>query len=97
MVLAVIADEVTALGWRLVGARIFMPGARSAQDCWHEARRSADLVLITAQHAAAITPAELEAALLADKPLLLVMADLRGRQEPSDLDAEVRRALGVST
>jgi len=94
--LALIADEVTALGWRLIGARVLLPEMGSVQDCWHEAMRSADLVLITAQYAGAIEPAELDAALLAEKPLVLVIADLRQRREPPEVEREVRRALGVS-
>ncbi len=96
MIVALIADEVTALGWRLIGARVLLPAASSAQDCWHEARRDSDLVLITAQYAAALAPDELAAALLAEKPLVLVIADLREQQPPPDMELEVRRALGVS-
>ena len=96
MELALIADEVTALGWRLIGARVLLPGAESVQACWREALRGADLVLITAQYAGAIAPAELNAALLAEKPLVLVIADLRQQQEPPEIEREVRLALGVS-
>ena len=39
---------------------MLLPGASSVQDCWREALRDADLVLITAQYAAAIPPAELD-------------------------------------
>jgi len=94
--LAVIADELTALGWRLIGSRVLAPEVDSVQECWREALRSADLVLITAQYAAAIAPAELDAALLADKPLVLVIADLRHQHEPPEVEQEVRRALGLS-
>jgi len=94
--LALIADEVTALGWRLIGARVLMPESASVQDCWHEALRSAEFVVITAQYAAAIPAAELDAALLAEKPLVLVIADLRREYEPGEIELDVRRALGVS-
>jgi len=94
--LALIADEVTALGWRLIGARVLMPGMVPLRECWHEAMRSAELVLITAQYAGAIPPAELDAALLAEKPLVLVIADLRREFEPGDIAHDVRRALGIS-
>lgn len=96
MRVTLIADEVTALGWRLIGARVLLPSASSAVDCWHDALRDSDLVVITAQYTAAIAPAELEAALLAAAPLVLVIADLRGREQPPDMQLEVRRALGVS-
>ncbi len=96
MQLTVIADEVTALGWRLIGARVLLPGVDSAQECWRAALHGADLVVITAQYAAAVPPTELAAALLAEKPLVLVIADLEGRLEPPAIEHEVRRALGVS-
>jgi len=96
MQLTLIADEVTALGWRLIGARVLLPGVDSVQECWGAALRGADLVMITAQYAAAVPPADLAAALLAEKPLVLVIADLNGRQQPPEIEYEVRRALGVS-
>ena len=95
MELAVIADEVTALGWRLSGARAHVPGAHATRDWFREALRDADVVLITAKCAGAIPAAELNTALLASKPLLLVIADLRHEQEPPQIEDEVRRALGV--
>ncbi len=96
MQLAVIADEATALGWRLIGARVLLPGADSVQDCWRAALRGADLVMISAQYAAAVAPADLAAALLAEKPLVLVIEDLDGGPEPPEIEREVRLALGVS-
>ncbi len=96
MELVVIADELTALGWRLIGSRILLPQAGAVRDCWHEALRSADLVLITAEYAESIPPLDLDAALLAEKPLVLVIADLRNRREPPAIEQDVRRALGVS-
>jgi len=95
MKLAVIADEVTALGWRLVGARVLLPGVQTARDCFRDALGSADIVLITAGHARAIPAADLSAALLASAPLALVIADLRQDQTPPEIEQEVRRALGV--
>lgn len=94
--LALIADEVTALGWRLIGSQVLLPGVDSVRDCWHEALRSADMVLITAQCAGAIPPGELDAALLAERPLVLVIADLRRQHEAPELEQEVRRMLGLS-
>ncbi len=96
MQLALIADELTARAWRLVDARVLMPDATSVRECWQQARRSAEFIVITAQYAAAIPTAELEAALLAEKPLVLVIADLRRAVEPGELEHDVRRALGVA-
>jgi vacuolar-type H+-ATPase subunit F/Vma7 len=97
MKLTVIADEVSALGWRLIGARAEVPGPGpgTARGCFREALRGADAVLITAEHARAIPTTELNAALLAAKPLVLVIADLRHQHEPPEIEDEVRRALGV--
>ncbi len=95
MKLALIADEVTALGWRLIGAQVQVPGTETALVCFRAALRSADMVLITAEHARAIPLVELSAALLASKPLVLVIADLRHEHEPPAIEGEVRRALGV--
>ncbi len=95
MKLAVIADEVTALGWRLIGAQVQVPGAITARDGLREALRDADVVLITAEYARDIPAAQLNDALRAGKPLVLVIADLRHRYEPPAIEDEVRRALGV--
>jgi vacuolar-type H+-ATPase subunit F/Vma7 len=99
--LIVIADEVSALGWRLVGALLIVPeGPPSAvtgtvRDCLRDAKSSADMVLITAEYARAIPAPELNAALLASKPLVLVIADVRHQHEPPKIEHEVRLALGV--
>ncbi len=95
MIIALIADEVTALGWRLIGAQVHVPPATAARDAFREALHSADLVLITAEYAREFPAAELNAALLAGKPLVLVIADLRHRSEPPEIEHDVRRALGI--
>ena len=97
MRLALIADELTALAWRLIGASVLMPEASSLRECWQLALRDAEFVVITGQYAAAIPAAELDAALLCEKPLVLVIADLRREHEPGDLSSEVRHALGVAS
>jgi vacuolar-type H+-ATPase subunit F/Vma7 len=95
MKISVIADEVTALGWRLIGAQVQVPAETSTRDLFRAALRSADVVLITAEYAREIPAAHLNSALLAGKPLVLEIADLRRRHEPPDIELEVRRALGV--
>jgi vacuolar-type H+-ATPase subunit F/Vma7 len=72
-----------------------VPAETSTRDVFREALRSADVVLITAEYAREIPAAHLTSALLAGKPLVLVIADLRGRHVPLDIELEVRRALGV--
>jgi vacuolar-type H+-ATPase subunit F/Vma7 len=91
-----IADEITALGWRLTGAQIELPDARTVAECFTVALRDADLLLITAPLAASVPAAQLQDALRSQRPLVLVIADLQLKREPPDVEDEVRRALGVS-
>jgi len=95
MEVAVIADELTAVGFRLAGARILLATPENIESCFSVAQQEAELVLLTAELAALLPAAELQAALHAFPPLTLVIADLRRRQEPPDLALEARRALGV--
>jgi vacuolar-type H+-ATPase subunit F/Vma7 len=92
----VIADEITALGWRLTGAQIQLPDARTVGQCFTIALRDADLLLISAQLAASVPAAQLQDALRSQRPLVLVIADLQHQCEPPDVQDEVRRALGVA-
>lgn len=96
MDVVVIADEITAVGWRLAGAQVQTPDAGAVSDCMRVALRDAELVLITAGLAAAMPDSQLQAALLSERPLVLVVADLRHGREPPDIQDEVRRALGVT-
>lgn len=95
MEVAVIAEELTAVGWGLAGARIFLATSENIESCFHAAQQDADLILITGELASLLPQAALQAALRAFPPLTLVIADLRRRHEPPDLALEARRALGV--
>jgi vacuolar-type H+-ATPase subunit F/Vma7 len=92
----VIADEVSALGWRLAGARALIVAEDSVEARLVEARRDADLILITADLAKRLPDSVLEAALLAEKPLMLVIAGLADGSEPPDLEQEVKHVLGIA-
>ncbi|HUN76401.1 MAG TPA: V-type ATP synthase subunit F [Steroidobacteraceae bacterium] len=98
MRLAVIADEATSIGWRLAGAQVHTPGPGSQppREHFHAALAQADLVLVTASLAARLPRAELAEALHALEPLVLIIPDLRHEQEPPDIAAQMRRALGVT-
>jgi vacuolar-type H+-ATPase subunit F/Vma7 len=91
----VIADEASAIGWRLAGAEVHIPAAQTPSEHLRAARAHAQLVLITAPLAARLPAAELSEALHAIEPLVLVIPDLRHLEEPPDIAAEMRRALGV--
>ncbi len=95
MELAVIADELTALGWRLAGAQVLLATAANVEECLTRAEQSAEVILITAGLAAAVPAARLQAALHAFPPLALIVADLERTAEAPDLETQARRALGV--
>ncbi len=95
MEVAVIADELTALGWRLAGARVSFATAANVEECLARVQQSAEVVMITAPLAAHVPAARLQAALHAFPPLTLVIADLERTAEPPDLETLARRALGV--
>jgi len=95
MQLAVICDEVTALGWRLAGARVEVPQPDQMGAIWHDCLAQAQLVLVTAELASRVPQAQLSAALAASRPPVLVIPDLRRTHEPLDPAAEVDRTLGI--
>ena len=95
--LAFIGDEVTATGFRLAGARVFIPAPGEVREALEAARSGASVVLVTAGLARELPPALLEEALGAVAPLTLVVDDLAGDVAPPDLEAAMRRALGVET
>lgn len=95
MELAVLADELTAVGWRLAGAKVLLASPENVAACLATALQGAQVVLVTAELAAAVPAEQLQAALIRFPPLTLVVPDLRHRQEPADLEVQARRALGV--
>ena len=91
-----IGDEATAAGYRLAGAEVRVPADAELADVFRRARESgADLILLSAQYAGALPPGELDAALLADHPLVAIVPDAHGRHAPPDVAREVRLALGI--
>jgi vacuolar-type H+-ATPase subunit F/Vma7 len=97
--LAFIGDEVTATGFRLAGARVYVPepAPDAVREALEAARAEAAVVLVTAALAGELPPPLLEEALGATAPLTLVVDDLLGEAAPPDLESAMRRALGVET
>jgi vacuolar-type H+-ATPase subunit F/Vma7 len=93
--LAFVGDELTATGFRLAGARVHVPPPGEVREAFEAARSEASVVLVTAACAAELPAALLEEALGAIAPLTLVVDDLAGAAAPPDLEAAMRRALGV--
>lgn len=92
-----IGDEVSAAGFRLAGARVNVPVSGRETEVFEAARREARLLLLTAEVAACLPPTLLSRAMIAARPLLLVMPDIRMRQQPLDFSRLVRAQLGIET
>ena len=92
----IVADEISALGWRLAGAEPRIADEHSVQECLAEARRGADLLFITANLAKSVPDSVLSAALLAEKPLIAVITGLPKGNEPPDLERDVKHVLGIA-
>jgi vacuolar-type H+-ATPase subunit F/Vma7 len=87
-------DRLTAAGFRLAGVRIG-DGANLAE--WLEdPPQEATLVLVTADLAEGLPGPLLAAAKRRLRPLLLVMPDVRGRNPPPDVAAELKHQLGMA-
>jgi len=93
---AYIGNELDAAGWRLAGALTFTPSPGAERQALEQARRAAALVLVSGPVARALPVAELEPALAALQPLLLVLPD-HSAAEPLAVDPaeRVRRLLGL--
>jgi vacuolar-type H+-ATPase subunit F/Vma7 len=92
----IISDELNALGWRLAGAQPLAADEHSVPERLAEARRGADLVLITADLAKRLPDSVLNAALLAEKPLIAVIPGLSSGSEPPDLEQQIKHVLGIA-
>ncbi|WP_137893150.1 V-type ATP synthase subunit F [Ramlibacter sp. 2FC] len=91
-----LGDEVSAAGFRLAGARARVPAPGEEASFLEQARREAELVLLSAECAARIPAPLLRRALTAPLPLVLVVPDLLGRAEPPDLAARLLAQLGIA-
>jgi vacuolar-type H+-ATPase subunit F/Vma7/vacuolar-type H+-ATPase subunit E/Vma4 len=74
MDVVVVADELTAVGWRLAGARVAIASAADVEERFEQALASAELVMISAPLAARLPAPRLQAALQAFPPLTLIIA-----------------------
>jgi vacuolar-type H+-ATPase subunit F/Vma7 len=93
-----IGDEATAAGYRLAGAEVRVPAPDEAGEALRRAiQDGAEVILLSAEYAANVDPAELSAALIAEQPLVAVVADVYGRHVAPDVAREVRLALGIES
>ena len=90
-----IGDEVTAAAYRLAGIATRVPGWNDVERVFHDALKSASLVLITTDLAAGLPEGELTSAVRRASPLVLVVPDSACRHLPADLDRQVDGVLGI--
>jgi vacuolar-type H+-ATPase subunit F/Vma7 len=89
-----IGDELTAAGFRLTGVETMTPAPGTARRALADARRRAAFVIVTADICRHVPPSELQAALLAETPILAIIPDILSRVSPPDLERRLRVALG---
>jgi vacuolar-type H+-ATPase subunit F/Vma7 len=92
-----IGDEVTATGFRLTGIETIVPAPEDAGATLDDARARAALVIMTAELAANVPAAKLEAAMLAETPALAIVPDARFHVGVPDLAWRLRRVLGIES
>ena len=92
-----IGDELTAAGFRLTGIETIVPDPENAGAVLDDARARAMLVIITAELAANVPAADLEAAMMAETPALAIVPDVRFRVPVPDVARRLRRVLGIES
>ena len=91
-----IGDEATALAYRLAGVETRVPGAGETPAVYARAvEDGADLVLLSARNAAELGAEALDAALASLQPLVELVPDWQGRDQPPDVARGIRLALGI--
>jgi vacuolar-type H+-ATPase subunit F/Vma7 len=95
MVVIYIGDELTGAGFRLAGAQVLQPAAGEEAASLTRAQCDGQLILVSADVAARIPGASLDAALAALAPLTLVVPDLLGRQPVPSRAQRLRRRMGM--
>jgi vacuolar-type H+-ATPase subunit F/Vma7 len=93
---AFIGDEVSAAGFRLAGIDVQVPEPAQTLPLFQRLLGEVDILLITAEAAGRLPEAGLRRAIAADRPLVLVIPDIRGHEEPPDIGAALRRQLGMA-
>jgi vacuolar-type H+-ATPase subunit F/Vma7 len=93
---ALLADEVTAAGFRLAGVEVHVPDDAELAQRFTRLCDETRLLLITAELAERLPAGLLSRQQRASRTLILVLGDVRGRREPEELGASLRRQLGMA-
>jgi vacuolar-type H+-ATPase subunit F/Vma7 len=94
-VFAYVGDAVSAAGFRLAGARTFSPSPGEEAGALAQARRVADLVLVSDEVAAALPRTELNALLTTLQPLVAIVPRPGEALSARDPAERVRAQLGL--
>ena len=92
-----IGDELTATGFRLAGIEVAAHSPGAARDAFVQARKHADLVLLTADYARHIPAGELDDALLSEAPIVAIIPDILNQTPPPNLAGRLRSVLGIES
>ena len=93
---AFLGDELSTFGFRLAGVECHRPAPQETLALFRSLREQVQLILITAEVAAALPPELLRRAQRDEHPLVLVIPDIRRHLVPPDLVAALRRQLGMA-
>lgn len=93
---AFLGDELSALGFRLGGVECHNPTPGEAPALFRSLRERVQLILLTAEAARSLPPDLLRRTQTAERPLVLVISDVRRRVLPLDQVETVRRQLGMA-
>ena len=93
---AFIGDEVSAAGFRLAGFAAHYPAPTQATALFQRLRAEAALILITQEARGWVGEVPVREAVLAGRPLVLVIPDVRGRISPPDIGEAIRCQLGMA-
>jgi vacuolar-type H+-ATPase subunit F/Vma7 len=90
-----IGDELTASGFRLTGVETIAPKPDAVAAAFEQARLRSSLIIITADLARHIPAPQLEAAMLAEQPVVSIIPDILFSVPASDLTGRLRSVLGI--
>ncbi|MCP3848793.1 MAG: Vacuolar H+transporting two-sector ATPase F subunit [Gammaproteobacteria bacterium] len=95
-----IGDEISACGFRLAGVDILVPELGDEAHVFDSMDKKNyednDLIIVTAEIAAAVPQHSMERLMLMDKPLLMVLSDMRDQTLAPDLSVILRHQLGMA-
>jgi vacuolar-type H+-ATPase subunit F/Vma7 len=92
---AYVGDSVQAAGFRLIGAKCWVPEPGNERAEFLAARKEAEAVFISPAIAERLPRTELDAALAAGRPLLLLVPTPGTDPSPLDPAERVRAQLGL--